>query len=99
MTKRILALLHGLPRLLIPLMPLAMLCVVTTALAALTFAVVHTNSKAFNLTPWTGEAILLDRVADMPQAAGSATAVSSSPAGQASIGVTNATPPDRGRAD
>jgi hypothetical protein len=101
MTERILTLLHALPRLLVPFVPLMMLCAVISALAALTLVVVHTNSEAYHLTPWTGEAILLDRGEDMPPAAGSATAVPSFPAGQASIGVgqSNATPADGGRAD
>jgi hypothetical protein len=95
MTERILTLPHALARLLVPFVPMMTLCVVISALAALTLAVVHTNSEQYKLTPWTGAAIFL------PQAAGSATAVAPFTGGRASIGVgqTNATPPDRGRAD
>jgi hypothetical protein len=87
MTERILTLLRALPRLLVPFVPLMMLCAVASALAALTVVVVHTNSARYHLTPWTGEAILLDRGEDASHTAANAVTVSSAPTGQAAVGV------------
>ena len=82
MTEKILTLLRAVPRLLLPFLPLVMLCGVTCMLGALALVVVHTNSARYNLTPWSGQPIF----EGVPHSDGGTMAVSSTAAGQVAAG-------------